>query len=167
MHGIYTYIPETNYVPREYSVAAILLLLFMVLISLVSVLNLLYFYISTFRIMCAVPNMAVFWSSLTSCFPGMLLTYFLNYFEIVPVAPIITGITFVFTFHMRCISIVRSLYFRIFSAFFLITFLSPEIATSINIFTDYNVWFVVRDSSVSLYLLIPQYGVFCEMGINF
>jgi len=32
MQGIYTYIPETNYVPREYSVAAILLLLFMVLI---------------------------------------------------------------------------------------------------------------------------------------
>jgi len=61
MQGIYTYIPETNYVPREYSVAAILLLLFMVLMSLVSVLNLLYFYISTFRSMCAVPNMAVFW----------------------------------------------------------------------------------------------------------
>ena len=49
MQGIYTYIPETNYDPKEYSVAAILLLLFMVLISLVSVLNLLYFYISTFR----------------------------------------------------------------------------------------------------------------------
>ena len=42
----------------------------------------------------------------------MLLTYFVNEFEIVPVAPIVTGITFVFTFHMRCISIVRSLYFR-------------------------------------------------------
>ena len=55
--------------------------------------------------MCAVPNMAVFCSSLTSCFPGMLLTYFLNDFEIVPVAPIITGIAFVFTFHMRCISL--------------------------------------------------------------
>jgi hypothetical protein len=96
MQGIYTYIPETNYVPREYSVAAILLLLFMVLISLVSVLNLLYFYINTFRSMCAVPNMAVFCSSLTSCFPGMLLAYFLSDFEIVPVAPIITGITFVF-----------------------------------------------------------------------
>ena len=101
MQGIYTYIPETNYVPTEYSVAAILLLLFMVLISLVSVLNLLYFYISTFQSMCAVPNMAVFCSSLTSCFPGMLLTYFLNDLEIVPVAPIITGITFVFTFHVR------------------------------------------------------------------
>ena len=60
MQGIYTHIPETNYVPREYSVAAILLLLFVVLISLVSVLNLLYFYISTFRSMCAAPNMAVF-----------------------------------------------------------------------------------------------------------
>ena len=107
MQGIYTHIPETNYVPREYSAAAILLLLFMVLISLVSVLNLLYFYISTFRGMCAVPNIAVFCNSLTSCFPGMLLTYFLNDFEIVPFVPFITGITFVFTFHMRCISIVK------------------------------------------------------------
>ena len=43
MQGIYTYIPEEKYVPREYSVAAILLLLFMLLISLVSVLNLFYF----------------------------------------------------------------------------------------------------------------------------
>ena len=43
MQGIGTYIPETNYFPREYSVAAIPLLLFMVRISLVSVLNLLYF----------------------------------------------------------------------------------------------------------------------------
>ena len=37
MQSIYTYIPEKNYVPREYSVAAILLLLFVVLISLVRV----------------------------------------------------------------------------------------------------------------------------------
>jgi hypothetical protein len=51
MQGIYTHIPETNYVPMEYTVVAILLFLFMVLISLVSVLNLLCFYISTFRSM--------------------------------------------------------------------------------------------------------------------
>ena len=89
MQGIYTYIPETNHIP---SVVAILLFLFMVLLSLVPVLTLLYFYISTFRSMCAVPNMAVFCSSLTSWFPGMLLTYFLNVFEIVPVDPIITVI---------------------------------------------------------------------------
>ena len=52
MQDISTYIPETNYVTMEYSVAAILLLLFMVLISLVPVSNLLYFYISTFRSVC-------------------------------------------------------------------------------------------------------------------
>ena len=125
MQGNYTYIPQTNYVPREYSVVAILLLLFMVLIALDSVLNLLYFYISTFRSMCAVTSMAVFCISLTSWFPGMLLTYFRYDFEIAPLATIITGITFGFTFHVRCIYILRSLYFRIFSASFLITFLSP------------------------------------------
>ena len=79
MQGIYTHIPETNYAPREQSVAAILLFLFMVLISLVSVLKLLYFYISTFRSMSAVPNMAVFCSSLTSWFPGLLLLLLLLY----------------------------------------------------------------------------------------
>ena len=76
MQGIYTYIPETNYFPREHSVAAILLLLFMVLISFVSVFNLLYLYISSFRSMCAVPNMAVSYSSLTSCFPGYVAHVF-------------------------------------------------------------------------------------------
>ena len=96
MQGIYTYIPETSRVPREYSVSAILSLLFMVSISLVPALALLYFYVSTLRSTCAVSNMAVFCSSFTSWFPGMLLMYFLNDFEMVPVAPIITGITLVF-----------------------------------------------------------------------
>jgi hypothetical protein len=40
MKGIYTYIPETNNVPKEYNVAAILSLLCMVPISLVRVLTL-------------------------------------------------------------------------------------------------------------------------------
>ena len=65
MQGIDRYIPETNHVPREYSVSAILSLLVMVSISIVPALALLYFYISTFRCMCAVPNMAVFCSSFT------------------------------------------------------------------------------------------------------
>jgi len=58
----------------------------------------------------------------------------------------------------------RSLYFKIFSDYFLITFLSPEIAASIRthvpFFTilDYNFQFTVRKGSVSLHLLIPQYG---------
>jgi hypothetical protein len=39
MQGIYTYIPETNHVPRKHRVAAILVLLFIVLISLVPALD--------------------------------------------------------------------------------------------------------------------------------
>jgi hypothetical protein len=43
MQGIYTHIPETNHVPREYIVAATLSLLFMVPQSLVPALAVLYF----------------------------------------------------------------------------------------------------------------------------
>jgi hypothetical protein len=73
MQGIYTYIPKTNHDPKQYNVAAILSLLFVVPISLAPALALMYFYISTFRSMCAVPNMAVYCSSLTSCFPGIII----------------------------------------------------------------------------------------------
>jgi hypothetical protein len=52
--------------------------------------NVLYFYISTFRSMWAAANRAVFCSSLISCFTLMLLRYFLNDFQMVPVALIIT-----------------------------------------------------------------------------
>jgi hypothetical protein len=52
MQGIYTHIPETNNVPREYIVAAIFLLLFMVPTSLVPALAPMCFYVSTFRSMC-------------------------------------------------------------------------------------------------------------------
>jgi hypothetical protein len=87
MQGIYTYIPETNHVPREYIVAAILLLLFMVPISLVPALALLCFYVSTFRSMCAVPNMAGFCSSLTSWFPGVFLAVFRKMLSAIHIAP--------------------------------------------------------------------------------
>jgi len=55
----------------------------------------------------------------------------------VAVAPVVTGVTFDFTFHMYCISIVRSLYFLILLAFYLIKFLSPEIATSIKMYVPF------------------------------
>jgi hypothetical protein len=63
IQGIYTYNPETNHVPKEHNVAAILSLLFMVPISLAPALALMYFYVRTLRSMCAVPKMAVFCSS--------------------------------------------------------------------------------------------------------
>jgi len=45
----------------------------MVPLCLVPALALLFFYVSTFRSMCAVPNMAVFCNSLTSWFPGIII----------------------------------------------------------------------------------------------
>ena len=55
-----------------------------------------YFYISTFRGMCAVPNTSPSCSSLISCFPSMLLRYCQRDFETVPVAPVTTVINFAF-----------------------------------------------------------------------
>jgi len=69
----------------------------------------------------------------------MLLRYFLIDFEMDPLDPIITGITFVFAFiphllYFYC----RSLYFMIFSASFLITFLSPDITSSNNVHVPFH-----------------------------
>ena len=65
-----------------------------------------YFYISTFRSTCAVPNMAVFCSSLISCFPGMLLGYCLNDFGMVPVALLLLVFILVFIMVMIIIIII-------------------------------------------------------------
>ena len=56
----------------------------------------LYLYISTSHSLCAVPKMPDFCSFSISCCPGILLRYFLSDFEMVPVAPVITGTTFPF-----------------------------------------------------------------------
>jgi len=74
MQGICNYIPETNHVPGVYSVVTVLYLQFMLHVMLFRPFKYVsYFDISTFRSMLAVPNMAVFYSPLISCFPGMLL----------------------------------------------------------------------------------------------
>jgi hypothetical protein len=59
---------------------------FFVHVMLFLMLNVLYFYIGTFRSMHAVPNMAILCSSLILCFRDILQRYFVNYFEMVPVA---------------------------------------------------------------------------------
>jgi hypothetical protein len=58
---------------------------------------------------------------------------------------------------MRCISIIRSPYFRIFSASFFITFLSPGIATSISRHVTFSLSRIMMsgDGSVGLHLLVP------------
>jgi hypothetical protein len=44
--------------------------------------------------------------------------YFVNDFEMVADAPPVSGMTFVFIFHTRCVSPVRSSYLKVFSVFF-------------------------------------------------
>jgi cellulose synthase/poly-beta-1,6-N-acetylglucosamine synthase-like glycosyltransferase len=60
----------------------------------------LYFYISTFRSLCAVHNMTGLCNCSISCFRGMLLRYFVSDFEIVQVSPVMSGINFAFIYHM-------------------------------------------------------------------
>ena len=60
---------------------------------LLPILNVLYFYISTSQSMCAVYMTLL--CSYVMYLLGMLLRYFLNDFEIIAGAPIITDITFV------------------------------------------------------------------------
>ena len=52
------------------------------------------------------PAWQLFCSRLFSSFPGVLLRYCLSDCEMVPVAPIIIGITFAFTLHMRWIYVI-------------------------------------------------------------
>ena len=66
----------------------------MIHVKIFPILNVLCFYVNTFRSMCAAPNAAVLCISLVSHFPGMSLRYFRNYFEMAVDAPII----FVFIF---------------------------------------------------------------------
>jgi hypothetical protein len=109
MQCIFSYVPEeANHVCGVYNVAAILWSQLMAHVMLFPFIIIFCFYISTFWSLCAVPNMAVLCSSLISCFPGMLLRYFLNYLEMVPVASITIGVTSVFTVHVL-------LFFSIFS----------------------------------------------------
>jgi len=55
--GIYNYIPKSNHTSMIYSVAAVLCLQFMLHVTLLPMLNLLYIHVST-TTMCAVPSTA-------------------------------------------------------------------------------------------------------------
>jgi hypothetical protein len=127
------YILERNHLFRVYSFATVLYLQFVLHVMLTShVIRfvLLHHYFPQY--VCSA-QYGCFCSSLVLCFQIIFLRYFMNDFEMVLVVRVVTGIAFVFTFHMRCISSASYSYFRIFSAFFLIKFLSSEIAAALNI----------------------------------
>jgi hypothetical protein len=87
---------------------------------------------STFLIMCDVPSTAVFCTESIEFFPYIVFRYFFSPLVTIPVAPMITGMTKHFIFHIRLVSILTFLYFDFFSGSFCITFLSDGIATSIS-----------------------------------
>ena len=171
MQGIYNCIPKTKLVFNVYGVAAVLYLQFFLHVILLRMLNVFFFfYISTFRSMCAVSNMAFlvvpWFRVLPTCY-SVTIRMILKWFQS-PLLLLVSLYHFVFTFHMPYIYIVRSLYFRIFPTSFLtlilltwriwwaptnaskwrmgfsaafkglITFLFPEIATSINIHVPFS-----------------------------
>ena len=79
-------------------------------------LNVLYFYVSTFRSTRAVPNMVVVCNSLLLRSPDMFLRYLLNNYGMVLPAPVITGFTFVHSiraFHLKLQFYLRTLFFNI------------------------------------------------------
>ena len=97
---------EMNHVSRVCSVATVLYLEFLLHVML----HRPWESVCTFTLALSVLRVQypiwLFCSSLISCFLGMLLRYCLSDLEMVPVAPIITGITFAFTFHMCWIPII-------------------------------------------------------------
>jgi hypothetical protein len=99
---IYNRIPQTNHVYRAHRIADILQLQFTLHVMLFPTLNVLYFHNSTF----STAQNCCLGSALVCCFPGTFLRYFLNDFAMLTVTPVTTGITFIFTFHMRRISVV-------------------------------------------------------------
>jgi hypothetical protein len=84
-----------------YCSAAVTLLKFMVTCNVISHVECFVLYVITFCNICSIPNIAVFCSSLISYSTSMLFRYCVNDFKMVPIAPVITGITFVFASYMR------------------------------------------------------------------
>jgi hypothetical protein len=82
---------------------------------------------------------------------GIVSRYLFSPLVTIPVAPVITGMMHYFIFHICWISILRFLYFNLFSVSFCVTFLSDCIATSIkkqvlSVF-KYYVWHIGQNLS--------------------
>ena len=105
----------------------------------------------------SLPSMALLNYPFMSCWPAMLLRYFPNDLQEVSAAHVITGITFDFTFQIHGISAVRSLYFKLFTASVLITFLSPHTARSGNLHVPF--------SYQELWCPVYCYGWFCRFSL--
>ena len=116
---------------------------------------------STFRIMCDVPSIAVFCSESIGCFPGTVSRFFFKLLVTIPVAPIITGTIVHFSFHIRCISIQKLLYFNFFSASFCTCHIY-QCACFLFFVFNYYIWPICCNFFVCVYCLIPQH---CDISL--
>jgi hypothetical protein len=130
------YIPESNHVSRIYSVAAVLYLQSVPHVMLFRPWNVLYCYVSTPCSVCTV-QYGCFVQFLNFVLPRYDAQVLSEWFWNGSSRPYCYTFTFAFTFQMWWFYNTRSWYFKIFSAAFLITFLSPETATSINIHVSF------------------------------
>jgi len=71
--------------------------------------------------------------------------------------PVITGITFIFAFHIRRLSVVRPSYLKIFLASFLITFLSSEFTLPLSRHVPVSLWSTVMSGEL--------WGRFCPFAL--
>ena len=134
MQGIYNYVPETNHVSRLYSVAAVPYLQFMLHIMLFHTLNMFCAFMSALsavRVRC--PMWLVFVAPWICAFPvccSGTVWFILRWFQLPPLL-----LVSLLLLHSICAQfLLQGLYvLEIFSVSFLITFLSPEFATYINI----------------------------------
>jgi hypothetical protein len=100
MHGIYNYVPETNRISRVCSVAAVLYLQFALHVMIFRPWNVFCTFTSALPVVSVQCTIRLFLYFLISCSPVMLHRYCMSDFEMIPVATIITGITFVFKFQV-------------------------------------------------------------------
>ena len=109
MRVIYKYTPEKKSLCRVNTVAVNLWLQFVLHVMLFRPWNIFCTFTFALSVVCLQCSVwpFFFFVVLNFCFPGMLLPYCLSDFEMVPVAPIFTGITFLFTFHRGWFSILR------------------------------------------------------------
>ena len=99
MQGIYNYIPETNHVSRVCVFAVVLYLQFVLHVILLLPLNIFCTCTLSLSVIYVQCPIWLFFMSLISCFPGVLLRYCMSDFELVPVAPTFTGLYYYYYYY--------------------------------------------------------------------
>jgi len=124
---MYNYTHKTKHVTTVYSVAAVPYLQSVLHVMLFRMLNMFCTFTSALPAVCVqCPIWLFFCISLISYFPGMLFRYCMSDFETVPVNSVTASISFLITFHMRWISIVRILCSKYFLLLSLSQFYLPK-----------------------------------------